>query len=151
MECHFSEYRIKKRKEKGETACHLFALIQDRTRGREQRVCVCVCVPQQEPFSRLLLYDPQLPSCVPPLAPPLSRSVNENFANSSPPPTVPLPCFSHHPSLFSGEPGDTSAHSQCLCGGATAAPSRSAPPKWPQARFEPPFFCLKTRHLKTAR
>lgn len=139
----------KKEKEKGETACHLFALIQDRTRGRELRVCVCV--PQQEPFSRLLLYDLQLSSCVPPLAPPLSRSVNENFANSSPPPTIPQPCFSHHPSLFSGEPGDTSAHSQSLCGGATAAPSRSAPPKWPQAIFEPSFFCLKTRHLKTAR
>lgn len=131
MECHFSECRIKKEKWGKETACHLFALIQDRTRGREQRVCVCVCVctdtpPQQEPFCRLLLYDLQLSSYVPPLAPPLSRSVNENLANSSPPPTIPQPSASPiTPSLFSGEPGDTSAHSQSLCGWATAAPSRA--------------------------
>lgn len=120
-----------------------FVCFDTRSHPRKRAEGLCVCVPQQEPFSRLLLYDVQLSLCVPPLAPPLSRSVNENFANSSSPPTIPQPCFSHHPSLFSGEPGDTSAHSQSLCGGATAASSRSAPPKWPQARVEPPFFLSK--------
>lgn len=98
-------------------------------RKRAQGLCVCVCTdtpPQQEPFCRLLLYDLQLSSYVPPLAPPLSHSVNENLANSSPPPTIPQPSASPiTPSLFSGEPGDTSAHSQSLCGWATAAPSRA--------------------------
>lgn len=44
--CHFTQAHIKKdsggREEK--TACHLFALIQDRTKGGTGRLCECVCV-----------------------------------------------------------------------------------------------------------
>lgn len=51
--CHFTQLHIKKDRPEGrggggatkeETACHLFALIQDRTEGEAGSLCVCVCV-----------------------------------------------------------------------------------------------------------
>ncbi len=97
MECHFSEYRIKKKKKKEKAGGrqHAICLLWYKIAPEEEsRGFVCVCTdtpPQQETFCRLLLYDLQLSSYVPPLAPP---PVNENLANSSPPPTIPQPSAS---------------------------------------------------------
>lgn len=100
MECHFSECWIKKEKWGRETACHLFALIQDRTRGREQRVCVCVY--RHTASTRALLPPPFVRSAALLIctaagstSEPLSEwKLSKLLSPSHNPAAL---CFSHHP------------------------------------------------------
>lgn len=148
MECHFSECRIKKKKKGGrETACHLFALIQDRTRGREQRVCVCVY--RHTVSTRDLLPPPFVRSAALLICTAAGPTSSEWKLSKlvSPSHNPAALCFSHHPPCYSQgsqvtlQP--TRRASVALLQLRRAGPSRSAPPKWPRARFEPFFLFEK--------